>query len=497
MSAGKEEKSQAASETTQEVGGLLNQIIDAMPQTTRDRGEELMEAFVGEALKGAVTRDKSVTRAIQKRIDVLDGKISKQLAAIMHAENFQKMEGTWRGLHHLVINSETGEQLRIKMCNVTKRELFKDVDKATEFDQSTIFKKLYETEFGMPGGQPYGALIGDYEFSNHPEDVDLLSKMSSVAAAAFCPFISAASPRLLKLNSYTDLPQQRDLAKIFLDDEYTQWRSFRDSDDSRFAALVMPRVLSRLPYGKNTKTVDEFNFEEVELGKDGRAKPVPHEHYAWMNASYVYGAKLTDAFAKTGFCVAIRGVENGGKVEDLPAHIFTSDDGDTDMQCPTEVGITDRREHELSNLGFLSLCHFKNTDYSVFIGGQTNQKPKKYNTADATENAAISARLPYIMASSRIAHFLKVIARDKIGSFKERSDMQDFLETWIAQYVCADPNPTDHQKAEYPLAEARIEVTEIPGEPGAYNAVCHLRSWLQLEKLTASLRMVARLPKKA
>jgi len=496
MSTG-EEKSQEAVETTAEAGGLLDSIIDATPQTTPDRTKELLEPLVSEVLKGQVVRKKSVSQTLKAHIAAIDATISKQLAAIMHSEKFQKMEGTWRGLHHLVMNSETGTQLKIKMLNVTKRELFKDVDTAIEFDQSQMFKKLYETEFGMPGGQPYGALIGDYEFSNHPEDIDLLGKMSNVAAAAFCPFISAAAPSLMSLDSYADLAKPRDLAKIFDAQEYVQWRSFRDSEDSRFAALVMPRVLSRLPYGKNTKPVDEFDFEEVELDKKGRSKPVPHDHYAWMNASYVYGAKLTDAFAKTGFCVAIRGVKNGGKVEGLPAHVFTSDDGDTDMQCPSEIGITDRREKELSDLGFLPLCHFKNTDYSVFIGGQTAQKPKKYDDDDATANAAISARLPYMMASSRIAHFLKVIARDEIGSYKERSDMQDFLERWIAQYVCADPNPTAEEKARLPLAEAQIEVKEVPGSPGAYDAVCWLRPWLQLEELRSSLRMVARLPQKA
>jgi type VI secretion system protein ImpC len=420
--------------------------------------------------------------------------MSRQLAEIMHNADFQKLEGSWRGMHHLVMNSETSAQLKIRVMNISKRELFKDLDKAVEFDQSQIFKKIYEAEFGSPGGEPYGAMIGDYEFSNHPEDIDLLGKMSQVSAAGFCPFVSAASPKLLGMDSFSELSKPRDLEKIFLDETYTKWRSFRDSDDARFVVLTMPRSLSRLPYGKNTKVVDEFDYEEVELDEKGDAKPVPHEHYSWMNTAFVMGARLTDAFAKTGWCTAIRGAENGGKVEGLPAHVFTADDGDKSLKCPTEIAITDRREAELSKLGFLPLCHYKNTDYAVFFGAQTAQKAKKFDRPEATANAAISARLPYIMATARIAHFLKVIARDKIGSFMERQDCEEWLRRWIANYVSSDPHPSDDVKARYPLAEAEIKVEEIPGSPGSYNAVAWLRPWLQLEELTTSLRMVAKIP---
>ena len=340
-------------------------------------------------------------------------------------------------------------------------------------------------------------LIGDYEFTNHPEDIDTLSKMSQGAAAGFAPFLSAADPKLLGMESYSELSKPRDLEKIFLDETYAKWRSFRDSDDSRFAVLTMPRSLSRLPYGKNTKVVDEFDFEEVELDEKGNSKPVAHSNYAWMNSSYVLGTQLTSAFSKFGWCTAIRGAENGGKVEGLPAHIFTADDGDQAMKCPTEIAITDRREAELSKLGFLPLCHYKNTDYAVFFGAQTVQKSKKYDKPEATANAAISARLPYIMATSRIAHFLKVIARDKIGSFMERQDCEDWLKRWISNYVSTDPHPSDDVKARYPLAEAEIKVEDIPGSPGSYNAVAHLRPWLQLEELTTSLRLVAKIPAKS
>lgn len=491
------ERQAQAQTKTLEAGSLLEQAITATKQTERSRAEDLIRTLVEEANRGTVSFDKDVMRTISKGIAAIDEVVSKQLAAIMHNPEFQKLEGSWRGLNYLVMNSETSTTLKLKVLNVSKRDLFKDLDRAVEFDQSQVFKKIYENEFGMPGGEPYGAMIGDYQFSNHPEDIDLLQKMSGVAAAAFAPFITAPSPELFGFDQWTELSKPRDLAKIFDSKEYIKWTSFRESEDSRFVTMCMPRVLARLPYGSATKAVDEFNYEEVALGKKKEAVSVGHDQYCWMNAAYVMGTKLTDAFAKFGWCTAIRGVENGGKVENLPTHIFTSDDGDTDAKCPTEIAITDRREAELSKLGFLPLCHFKNTDYSVFFGAQTTQKPKKYDRPAATANAAISARLPYIMASSRFAHYLKAIARDKIGSFKEREDVEAWLNRWIMNYVSADEKPSDQAKAKFPLREARVEVKEVPGAPGSYNAVAYLRPWLQLEELTTSLRMVAKLPQKA
>jgi len=498
MSTGKESEAQAQAQQVEvKEGSVLDQAIKATKQTEESRAQELLRTLTEEALKGTITWNKDVTRTITAGMKAIDATISRQLAAIMHTPEFQKLEGTWRGLHYLVMNTETSAQLKLRMLNVSKRELFKDLDRAVEFDQSVTFKKLYENEFGTPGGEPYGALVGDYEFTNHPEDVDLLNKMSNVSAAAFCPFLSAASPSLFGFDSFTELSKPRDLEKIFDTVEYTKWSSYRDSEDSRFVTLAMPRVLSRLPYGANTKPVEQFDYEEVPLDRKGKSKVVPHDQYCWMNAAYVLGTRLTDAFAKYGFCTAIRGAEGGGKVEGLPAHIFTTDEGDTDLKCPTEIAITDRREAELSKLGFLPLCHYKNTDYSVFFGAQSTQKAKKYDRPEATANAAISARLPYIMATSRFAHYLKVIARDKIGSFMEVEDCQDWLDRWIANYVSADAKPNAEAKARYPLREAKIEVREIPGQPGSYNAIAWLRPWLQMEELTTSLRMVARIPKLA
>ncbi len=495
--AAEKQASAAGAEVTTSEGSLLESAIAATRQTERSRAEELLRTFTEQALQGSVTFNKDISRSIRAAIDKFDEQISKQLAAVMHHPDFQKLEGSWRGLSYLVMNSETGTELKIRVMNCSKKDLQKDLEKAVEFDQSDLFKKIYESEFGMPGGTPYGALIGDYEFTNHPDDIAMLKSVAGVAGAAFAPFLSAAAPALFGMEDWTDLSRPRDLKKVFDTVEHTAWRSYRESDDSRFVTLTMPRTLARLPYGMNTKPIEEFAYEEVALGADGKPKAVDHNDYCWMNTAYVLGATMTRTYAETGWCTAIRGAEGGGKVEGLPAHVFRADDGDMSLKCPTEVAITERREKELSDLGFLPLCHYKDKDYAVFFGAQTTQKPKEYQGKDgaaATANAAISARLPYIMATSRIAHFLKVIARDKIGSFQEREDMEKWMNDWITNYVSADPKASQEAKARYPLAAAKIEVREIPGKPGSYNAVAYLRPWLQLEELTASMRMVAEIP---
>ena len=488
---------QGAAGATTEGVSFLDQVVSATKQTEPDRAQDLVKNLIEQALAGTVTFDKNLTRTIDKAIAAIDQKMSKQLNAIMHHEKFTKLEGSWRGLNHLVMNSETGTGLKIRVLNMTKRELNRDLTKAVEFDQSQLFKKIYENEFGTPGGEPYGALIGDYEWTNHPDDIESLRLVSNVAAASFAPFISAAGAGMFGFDDWTELTKPRDLAKIFDTAEYTKWRGCRDTEDARFVSLVMPRVLARVPYGADTKPIEEFCYEEAPFDATGAAQALNHKDYCWMNAAYAMGVRMTNSFSESGFCVAIRGAEGGGKVENLPTHIFQSDDGDMDGKCPTEVGITDRREFELSNLGFLPLCHYKNTDYAVFFGGQTVQKPKKYDRPDATANAAISARLPYIMATGRFAHFLKVMARDKIGSFMEANECERWLNRWITNYVSDNPDAGPDTKAKYPLREAKVEVKEIPGKPGSYNAVAYLRPWLQMEELTTSMRMVARIPQKA
>jgi len=487
----------AAGAATTEGVNLLEQVVAATRQTEPDRAKNLVKTLVEEALTGTLTFDRNLTRTFDRAIQEIDRKLSAQLNAIMHDPKFTKLEGSWRGLHYLVMNSETGSSLKLRMLNASKRELTRDLTKAVEFDQSQLFKKIYENEFGTPGGEPYGALVGDYEWTSAPDDVETLRLISNVAAAGFSPFISAAGPGMFGFDDYTELSKPRDLAKIFESAEYMKWRSFRDSEDSRFVSLVMPRVIARLPYGEKTKAIDEFDYEEAPIDTSGAARSMGHHDYCWMNAAYVMGARMTDSFAKTGFCVTIRGAEGGGKVENLPMHVFRSDDGDLDSQCPAEIGITDRREFELSNLGFLPLCHYKNTDYAVFFGAQTTQKPKKYDRPAATANAAISTRLPYIMATGRFAHYLKVMARDKIGSLMEVSDCEIWLNRWISNYVNSNEKSGPESKMLKPLREAKVEVKEIPGKPGSYNAIAYLRPWLQLEELTTSMRLVASIPQKA
>jgi type VI secretion system protein ImpC len=473
----------------------IEQIVSKFKQTSADQARALIKTFVEYSLKGDLKWNKNLTISMNDAVEKVDKKMSTQLAKIIHNPDFLSIEGTWRGLHYLVKNTETSPTLKIKVMNVTKREIFKDLDKAVEFDQSQLFKKIYEGEFGVPGGEPYSVLIGDYEFTNHPDDISLLKNISGVASSAFAPFIASSSSALLGLDSWEELSKPRDLSKIFDSVEYASWKDFRRMEDSRFVVLTLPRVLSRLPYGASTLSIDEFDFEECDLDASGKTKSLSHNEYSWMNCAYVLGARLTHAFSLYGWCTAIRGAEGGGLVDDLPLHVFKSDDGDLDSTCPTEIGITDRREAELSDLGFLSLCHYKNTAHAVFFGGQTVQKPLKYDLSDATANAEISARIPFILATSRFAHYLKVIARDKIGSFMEVEDVERWLNRWIMNYVNANPQAGQEMKAKYPLAEARVQVSEIPGRPGSYNAVAWLRPWLQLEELTTSMRLVAHIPK--
>ncbi len=480
-----------AAEGEQELS-LLDQAIGATKQTDANEAQDLLQALTEQAMAGTVKFSRNLTQTINKAIELIDVKMSRQLAEIMHNEKFLKMEGSWRGLHHLVMNSETGENMKIRLLNISKRQLLNDFAKATEFDQSMLFKKIYENEFGTPGGEPYASLIGDYEFSNHPDDIELLRGLSGVAASAFAPFISAAGPKMFEVNDYRSLKEIRDLKKGFESAKYTGWRSLRESEDSRFLVLTMPRSLARLPYGSETKPIDEFGYEEVE-GKGALA----HDQYCWMNSAYVYGTKLTSAFSQYGWCTAIRGAEGGGKVEGLPSHVFESDDGDVDQKCPTEFAITDRREKELSDLGFMPLSHYKNTDYAVFFGAQSVHKAAKYDRPEATANAAISARIPYIMATSRFAHYLKIMGRDKVGSFMERGDVEKWLNRWISNYVNGNETAGQETKARFPLREAKVTVEEVPGSPGSYRAVAHLRPWLQMEELTASLRMVAKIPAKS
>lgn len=488
----KEQQVQAAeaSEAAEE-RSLLDKIIDdgrlARDVTQREYARDLIGEFVKQVMDGAIVVSKDTEMMINSRIAQLDRLISDQLNEIMHHQDFQKLEASWRGLAYLVDQTETGEKLRIRVLNITKQELLKDMEKAAEFDQSNLFKKIYEEEFGTFGGASYGCLIGDYEFGNHPQDLSLLEKMSQVAAAAHAPFISAASPSIFNLESFTELGNPRDMAKIFQSVEYAKWKSFRDSEDSRYVGLCLPHTLMRLPYGQATVPVESFDFEENVDGTD-------HSKYLWGNAAYALGTRITDAFSKYGWTAAIRGVEGGGLVQGLPVHTFRTDEGEVALKCPTEIAITDRREKELADLGFIPLVHCKGTDFAAFFSTQTCNKPRVYDSDAANANARLSAQLQYILAVSRFAHYLKSIMRDKIGSFMTRKNVEDYLNRWISNYVLLDDDAGQEMKARFPLREARVEVAEIPGKPGAYRAVAFLRPHYQLDELTISLRLVANLP---
>jgi type VI secretion system protein ImpC len=448
---------------------------------------DLVGEFASQVLDQEMTVGSDTVAAINARIAQIDNIISKQLNEILHHPDFQALEASWRGLAYLVFKTETGTQLKLRLLNATRKELQDDLEKAVEFDQSNLFKKLYEEEYGTFGGHPYSFLVADFEFGRHPMDMAFLEGLSNVAAAAHAPLIAAASPKLFDLDTFVDLGTPRDLAKIFESTELIKWRSFRDSDDSRYVALVLPHILLRLPYGPDTRPVDGMNFVEDVTGRD-------HRKYLWGNASYALAQRITNAFSLYGWCAAIRGVEGGGKVEGLPTHTFKTDEGDKALKCPTEIAITDRREKELSDLGFISLCHCKGEDYAAFFGGATTQKPKTYNTNEANANARISAVLPYVLAASRFAHYLKVIVRDKIGSFQTKDELARFLNSWIADYVLLADGAAQSSKAKFPLREARVDVAEVAGKPGVYTATVFLRPHFQLEELTASIRLVATLP---
>ena len=482
----------AASVASATEGSLLDQIVTqskvARSDSEHSRARDIISELVREVLQGTVVVSDNLSVTLDARVAEIDRLISEQLSEVMHHAEFQKLESSWRGLNYLCKHTSTGSMMKIQVFNATKKELTRDFKTAIDFDQSALFKKVYEEEFGTFGGAPFGALIGDFDITRQPEDMYFVEQMSHVAAAAHAPFISAASPELFGLESFTDLGKPRDLSKVFDTVDYAKWQSFREAEDSRYVGLTVPRFLGRLPYNpKDGTTTEGFNFIENVDGSD-------HGKYLWVNTAYAFGARLTAAFESYGWCAAIRGVEGGGLVEDLPTHTFKTDDGEVALKCPTEIAITDRREKELSDLGFIPLVHCKNTDYAAFFGAAATQKPKKYDSDAANANASLSAQLQYMFAVCRIAHYMKAMMRDKIGSFASASNVQEFLNTWIKQYVTTDDNAGQEVKAAYPLREASVEVSEVPGRPGVYRAVSFIRPHFQLDELTVSLRLVAELP---
>ena len=471
---------------------LLDQIIEqsrvAKSSSEHERARDIISELVSQVMEGTVIMSDNLSATLDARVAELDRMISAQLSAVMHAPEFQKLERSWTGLHYLVKNSTSSTGQQIRMMNATKKELVKNFQSALEFDQSALFKKVYEEEFGTFGGAPYGTLIGDFEITRQPEDVYFLEQMSHVAAASHAPFITSASPELFGIETYSDLGKPRDLAKVFDTVEYTKWKAFRESEDARYVGITLPRFLGRLPFNPvDGMTVEGFNYVEDVDGTD-------HSKYLWCNAAYAFATKLTSAFENFGWCAAIRGVEGGGLVEDLPTHTFKTDEGEVALKCPTEMAVTDRREKELSDLGFISLVHCKNTAYAAFFGAQSAQKAKKYDSDDANANAVLSSQLQYIFSVSRIAHYMKAMMRDKLGSFSGAANVEEDLNKWLSQYVLLDDNASQEQKAQFPLREASVHVSEVPGRPGVYRAVSFLRPHFQLDELSVSLRLVAELP---
>lgn len=481
-----------ASQTSEsgEFALLLNKAFKPKTDRAREEVESAVRTLAGQVLAQTDLVSEDAAQTIGALIAEIDRKLSEQVNLILHHEDFQKIEGSWRGLHHLVSNTETDTMLKIRVFNIGKKELAKTLKryKGTAWDQSPLFKKVYEEEYGQLGGEPYACLIGDFQFDHSPQDVETLAGMAQIAAAAHAPFIAAANASLLQMDSWQELSNPRDLAKISTTPEYAAWRALREADDSRYLALTMPRFLARLPYGAKTEPVEEFAFEEETAAGDASS-------YTWANSAYAMAVNINRAFKEYGWCSRIRGVESGGAVEDLPVHSFPSDDGGVDMKCPTEIAISDRRAAELDKLGLLPLVHRKNSNFAAFIGAQSLQKPAEFDDADASANAQLAARLPYLFACCRFAHYLKCIVRDKIGSFKERGDMERWLTDWITQYVDGDPaNSSEETKARKPLAGAEVKVEEIEGNPGYYAAKFFLRPHYQLEGLTVSLRLVSKLP---
>jgi len=492
MATQKQANQDLASETADasDFAALLTKEFKPKSERAREEVESAVRTLAEQVLSKADIVSDDVTQTINAYVAEIDRKLSEQINLIMHHEDFQQLESAWRGLHHLVTNTETDTQLKIRVINISKKELGKTLKrfKGTAWDQSPIFKKIYEEEYGQLGGEPYGCLVGDYYFDHSPQDVELLRGISQVAAAAHAPFIAAAGAGLMGMDNWNELANPRDLSKTFSTPDYAAWRSLRELDDAKYLALTMPRTLARLPYGAKSDPVDEFDFEEDTAGADS-------SKYTWQNAAYAMAVNINRSFKEYGWCTRIRGVESGGAVENLPTHTFPTDDGGVDMKCPTEIAITDRRSAELDKMGLMPLVHRKNSDMAAFIGAQSLAKAEEYDDPDATANAALSARLPYMFACCRFAHYLKCIVRDKIGSFSTRDQMEEWLSNWVMNYVDGDPtNSSEETKARKPLAAAQVVVEEVEGNPGYYTSKFFLKPHYQLEGLTVSLRLVSRLP---
>lgn len=478
--------------------GEFSELLEKDFRVKDKEGEKLQTlvanlAIAAKERSGSATISGNAIKSIKSLIAGIDSLLTTQMNEILHSDDVRQMEGTWRGLHYLVNNTETDQKLKIRVMNIKKLELGETLQdfEGQMWDQSPVYKSIYAAEYSQFGGEPFGAIIGAYEFSHNPQDVSLLREMSGICASAHAPFIAAAAPQLFKMESWQELPNPQDLEGIVSSPDYASWQSLRESEDARYIGLTMPRVLGRLPYGAETTPVKGFDFEEAIDGK--------HDHYVWMNAAFPMGVNINRSHKLYGWGTQIRGVESGGTVTNLPVHSFPTDDGSIAMKCPTEIAIDDRREAELAKLGMMPVLHRKNTDLAAFIGAHSLQDDEtragRLVDPDAQANERLSANLPYLFPVSRFAHYLKAIARDKVGTFKERGEMQVWLSEWINRYVLANPAMADEKaKAKRPLAAAEVQVDSVEGRPGYYNARFYLRPHYQLEGINASLRLVSELP---
>jgi type VI secretion system ImpC/EvpB family protein len=489
------------------------QLVDAFGETPaggQDQAEEVLEQFLCEpspwkalvcwlgkpaAARGNLTKAQ-VARRLNRDIARLDALLTKQVNAILHHPSLQRLEASWRGLYYLVQRVPEGENIKVRVLNVTWRELTRDLERSLEFDQSQLFRQVYGGEFGTPGGEPFGVLLGDYEIRPRPgpghpiDDVAALLAISATAAAAFAPFIAAAHPSLLDLDTFAGLERPANLSRTFEQPDYLKWRVFRRSEDARFVGLTLPRVLMRLPYPDRAPRVDGFRFRE-EVEKPDRSQ------YLWGNAVYAFGAVLVRAFANSGWLATIRGVppgeEGGGLVTGLPVPAFATDKAGIAPRCSTDAVITDAQDKELGELGFLPLCPCQDTELAAFHGNQSAQKPEKYDELAATVNARLSAMLQYVFCVSRVAHYLKVISRDKIGSFTGPADCEAYLRRWLSSYTNSNEKTSLEMRARYPLREARVQVRERPDKPGHYLCVAHLRPHFQLDQMVSAVKLVTEL----
>jgi type VI secretion system protein ImpC len=489
-------KKKQAAETVLEEKALLDDLFDKVdievpsaPETETPGGRmthalnQMIHALVGTG-EAVDHIDKTL---LDGMIAELDGKISSQVDEIMHNEDFQKMESAWRGLKFLIDRTNFRRNTKIELLNVSKEDLGADFEEVPEPYMSGLFNQVYKQEYDTPGGEPIAAMIANYEFENHPQDIALLGNVSKIAAGCHAPFIASVGNKFLGLQSIDDVPQLPDVAPLFETPEFTKWRAFRDTEDSRYVGLTLPRFLLRLPYGEDTKPAKSFNYNEQVSGED-------HDRYLWGNASFAFASCLTRSFADHGWCVNIRGPQSGGVVEDLPLHLYDAA-GDTVTKIPTEVTMTERREFEFAELGFIPFSFYKNRDYACFFSANSCQKPKIYIDDDSTANSRLSARLPYLFLVSRLSHYLKVIQRENIGAAKEKDDLQLELEEWLNQYVTEDIAPSPAAKAKYPLSAAELTVNDIADNPGFYNVEMLVRPHFQVEGIDVALSLVSRLPK--